>query len=371
MKSAIGAEGVPDERELDYQSLRLLCRKYEQLYIFPDQRACLNDAYRQLEQGTIAVIRSWESPRAVAFRNSNLVSGATGTAVTVQPMVFGNMGASSGAGVAFTRNPWTGVKDLLIDFRFGAQGEDVVSGECSATTQNELAEVMPEVYRELLQIAARLETHFCDMQDIEFTVQEGRLFLLQSRSGKRAPLAALRIAVELCESGIISHAEAIERLKTINPDTIIIQTVLADEPPLAVGISASGGVAYGTIAFSSERAEEDALRGPVILVRETASPDDIAGIDAAAGLLTSRGARTSHAAVVARQMGKVCVVNCTDLLIDAQKHRCTIGNAKLREGDIISIDGDNGAVYRGRVGIKTGRPDDLIAIVRRWQMLPY
>jgi len=340
---------------------------YEEVYSQPGQQECLNDAHRQLVQCTVAVIRSWASPRAETFRASHLARDVPGTAVTVQAMVFGNMGASSGAGVGFTRNPWTGEKEMLVDFRFGAQGEDVVSGDREATSQTEIIDVMPDIYNDLHQIGTRLENHYRDMQDLEFTVQEGRLYLLQSRAGKRAPLAALQIAVDLCEEGLISRAEALQRLQNIDLDSIKIQTVQSDESPVGTGISASGGVALGSIALSSERAEQDADRGPVILIRETASPDDIAGIDSSAGLLTACGARTSHAAVVARQLGKVCVVNCTALSIDMPRHRCAIGGVTLREGDPISIDGNTGAVYRGKVKTHSKRPDDLIAKIRRWE----
>jgi pyruvate,orthophosphate dikinase len=371
LNAVIGKEGISDERELDYQSLRTLCQQYERQFFSDSDEIYLRDVLRQLERCTIAVIRSWMSPRAESFRRMNLVEGDTGTAVTVQAMVFGNMGASSGAGVAFTRNPWTGVRELLVDFRFGAQGEDVVSGDRSAATQLELADALPEIHQDLLTIGSQLETRFRDMQDLEFTIQEGRLYILQSRSGKRAPLAALRVAVDLCREGVISHHEARTRLKGIDLGSIEIQRVNSDEPPVAWGVPASGGVAQGSIVFSSERAEAESARGPVILVRETASPDDIEGIGISEGILTARGARTSHAAVVARQMGKVCVVNCTELAIDTQKHRCTIGPASLREGEIISLDGNSGAVYRGRVKVIREKPDSLIEAVRTWELFPY
>jgi pyruvate,orthophosphate dikinase len=259
---------------------------------------------------------------------------------------------------------------MLIDFRFGAQGEDVVSGDREATTQAEIADVIPDVYSDLLLIGARLETHYHDMQDLEFTVQEGRLFILQSRPGKCAQLASLKIAVDLCEEGLISRPEALKRLRSIDLSSIEVLTVKSEKPPLASGISASGGVTHGSIALTSTRAEQDAVHGPVILVRETASPDDIAGIDISAGLLTACAARTSHAAVVARQLGRVCVVNCTALSIDPLRHRCTIGGVSLREGDIISLDGNTGAIYQGRVAVQSGRPDQLIEKVRKWEMLP-
>ena len=367
LKDLMRREGISDERELDYQNLKKLCASYEQEYDSPEHTACLTDVRQQLIECTHAVLRSFSSPRADAFRRSILITPATGTAVTVQLMVFGNMGASSGAGVAFTRNPLTGEAEPLIDFRFGGQGEDVVSGDREAMTQEELKQVIPNVYEELVRIGHRLEKHFADMQDIEFTVQEGKLFLLQSRAGKRAPLAALRIAVELNSEGIIPEHAAAEMLTGIDLDAIENRTLSSPGKPVGRGISASGGVASGTIAFTQERAVHDEAAGPVILVRDTASPDDIAGIDIAAGLLTARGARTSHAAVVARQLGKVCVVNCTDLLIDIPRHRCTIRGVTLREGETISIDGNTGSVYKGQVTVSVERPSDLIRVARSWQ----
>jgi pyruvate,orthophosphate dikinase len=367
LKDLMKREGISDERELDYQSLRSLCHSYEEEYTSLEHQTCLSDVWQQLAECTTAVLRSFDSPRANTFRSTRLIGEVGGTAVTVQLMVFGNMGASSGAGVAFTRNPWTGSKDLLVDFRFGGQGEDVVSGDREAMTQDELAQVMPDVYQDLIRICRRLEQHFSDMQDIEFTVQEGKLFLLQSRAGKRAPLAALRIAVDLAEEGIISGQHAAGLLEGIDLDAIEIQSLSSKEEPVGRGISASGGVASGTIALTPDRAELDTGSGPVILVRETASPDDITAIDVASGLLTARGARTSHAAVVARQLGKVCVVNCTDLVIDIPRHRCTIGQVTLREGEMISLDGNTGTIYRGEVSVRSERPSDLIATVKSWQ----
>ncbi len=367
LKELMRKEGISDERELDHQNLKALCTSYEEEYTSPEHRACLTDVHQQLLECTLSVLRSFSSPRADAFRSTRLIRHATGTAVTVQLMVFGNMGASSGAGVAFTRNPWTGAREPVIDFRSGGQGEDVVSGDREAMTQEELAQVMPDVYEELLRIGRRLEEHFCDMQDIEFTVQEGKLFLLQSRAGKRAPFAALRIAVDLQKEGIITRQAAARLLEGIDLDGIEVRTLAAPVEPAGRGIPASGGLVTGTIAFTPERAVSDATAGPVILVRETASPDDIAGIDHAAGLLTARGARTSHAAVVARQLGKVCVVNCPDLAIDAPRHRCTIRSMVLREGEVISLDGNTGAIYKGPVMVRSCRPDDLIAVAASWR----
>jgi pyruvate, orthophosphate dikinase len=366
LKDLMQREGIMDERELDFRSLRSLCQLYEQVYSSEEYRICLTDARKQLVESLTAVLRSFTGPRAGAFFKTGVTNRASGTAVTVQVMVYGNMGASSGAGVAFTRNPWTGSRNVLIDFRFGGQGEDIVSGDLGSITQDEMAQVMPDVYNDLIQICRRLETHFGDMQDIEFTVQEGKLYLLQTRSGKRAPYAALQIAVDLCTEGILSQQDALALLENIDLDAIEIQALSSPQQPIGQGISASGGVVCGMVAFTPKRAESDAKSGPVILVRETASPDDIAGIEVAAGILTARGARTSHAAVVARQLGKVCVVNCTSLAIEGHHHRCTIGGVVVREGDFISIDGNTGSVYRGRVHVISRRPADLIDTARQW-----
>ncbi|HVP93858.1 MAG TPA: PEP/pyruvate-binding domain-containing protein [Methanoregulaceae archaeon] len=360
-------EGIGDEVELDSFSLREMIGEYEHGFFTTLGRKFPENAYEQLELATTAVIRSWESPRAVTFRSMNEMTGVRGTAVAIQAMVFGNMGMHSGAGVAFTRNPWTGKKELLLDFKFGAQGEDVVSGDQSATTQNELKTAMPEVYQNLVSIGNQLERHFKDMQDMEFTIQEERLYILQSRSGKRAPLADLRIAVDLCNEGIISRQDALGITAGIDLEHLVIERINTNDIPVATGLSASGGVICGKIAFTSEDAELLARDGPVILTRDTPSPDDIPGIKAADGLLTSRGARTSHAAVVARQLGKVCVVDCSDLEIDMEHHRCRMTGREFREGDMITLDGTNGAVYAGCAEIIRKPPEDLISVIDEWK----
>ncbi len=365
LREAMESEGVPDEAELDTASFRALAGQYERVHAelgtpFP------SDAVAQLEDCTRAVLESWGGPRAEAFRRLGLAGAARGTAVTVQAMVFGNLGSASGAGVAFTRNPWSGEPGLLLDFRFGAQGEEVVSGEQSGLDQDAFARVMPEQHEALGKIGVRLERHYSDMQDIEFTIEEGRLFILQSRTGKRSPLAALRIAVDLVSDGVVSPHAARDRLADLDLDGIRIRRVVGGGEPLGVGTPASGGVASGTIAFTGDRAEADAAEGAVILVRPTASPDDIAGIQAASGLLVARGGRTSHAAVVARQLGKVCVVNCLTLSFDPQRHRCSIGETVLREGDMISLDGDTGRVYGGVVTTVEDRPTALVRAARAW-----
>lgn len=371
-RSALGAvlkaEGVTDPLELSSGSLRDLAFQYERIFANQTGRRFPADVHEQLACAAEGVIRSWNNPRAESFRKMNLIREVRGTAVTVQAMVFGNMGSHSGAGVAFTRNPWLGTGEMLVDFKFGAQGEDVVSGEESAAAQAEFRRAMPAVYRELAEIGKKIEAQYRDMQDIEFTVQEETLSILQTRSGKRSPYAALKIAVAMCQEGIISPSDVIWMLREIDLDAITVQNVKSQDYPVAVGIPASGGVATGAITFSGERAEREAAEGrPVILVRETASPDDLPGIAAARGLLTMRGARTSHAAVVARQLGKVCVVSCEGLAIDVVRKRCTLSGHDLREGAVISIDGNSGNVYIGAIGWSEERPDDLITIVRGWE----
>ncbi len=367
LKNAMKREDVSDETELDSSSLKSLAEEYERIFL-AGGRKLPQDVYEQLELSVVAVLQSWMNPRAQAFRRMNLINNVRGTAVTVQAMVYGNMGPHSGAGVAFTRNPWTGVNEPLIDFKFGAQGEDVVSGERSAPTQRGLLETMPHVHQELLTVGRNIESHFKDMQDIEFTIQEGKLYILQNRDGKRTPLAALRIAVEMCQEDIISPQEALERLQDVDIESISVQKVLTQDAPLAAGISASSGVASGRIAFTGEAAERFSAEG-VILVKEMVTPDDIPRIAVCAGILTARGARTSHAAVVARQMGKVCIVNCTALEIDIPNHKCRLGRRELYEGDVITLDGDAGSVYRGKVEVLSEKPVELIAVVKGWGSL--
>ena len=368
LRTMLDSEGVTEPIELNSGSLKNLAFLYERIFSTGIGKRFPSNVHEQLACAAEGVIRSWTHPRAEAFRQLNLVKEARGTAVTIQMMVFGNMGARSGAGVAFTRNPWLGTRGLLIDFKFGAQGEDVVSGDQSAASQAEFARAMPDVFSALAEIGGRLEFHYRDMQDLEFTVEEGRLYILQTRSGKRSSYAALKIAVALCQEGLISPADVLWMLRDVNLDSITVQEIKSGDYPVAVGIPASAGIATGTIAFSGERAEAVARQGiPVLLVRETASPDDLPGLSYARGLLTRRGARTSHAAVVARQMGKICVVQCEALEIDYPRGRCTLSGHDLKEGSVITIDGSSGNVYLGTVESTEKCPDELISIVRNWE----
>ena len=367
LNSAINAAGVPEEKELDYMELRELAAKYERFFFDESGRPFPEDPYEQLELAVKAVLDSWMSPRAKEFREIHNIKGARGTAVTIQAMVFGNMDLKSGSGIAFTRNPWTGEKMPVIDFRLEAQGDDLASGSRAGTLGFELETAFPVVYKKLEGIGNELEAHFKDMQDIEFTVEEGKLYILQSRNGKRSPMAALRIVVDLVEEGLISPGEALRKLEGINLNSISVQKIRADKPILAKGDSASSGVVVGKIAFSSERAKSYAPGEAVILVREIPSPDDLLGIHASVGLLTSSGARTSHAAVIARQMGKVCIVNCRELKLEPGGRKCKIGGKEFMEGDMISLDGTSGEVYEGKVEVKFEKPVELLKVVDAWK----
>ena len=367
LNSAIDAAGVPEEKELDYMELRKLAENYEQFFFDESEKPFPEDAYEQLDLAVRAVLDSWMSPKATEFRKIHSVKGVRGTAVIIQAMVFGNMDLKSGSGIAFTRNPWTGEKLPVLDFRFEAQGEDLASGSRAGTLGFELKTALPIVYKEFEGIGHELEAHFRDMQDIEFTVEEGKLYILQSRDGKRSPMAALKIAVDLVDEGLISSDEALLKLEGIDLNSISVQRIRTDKTSLAKGDSASGGVAIGKITFSSERAKSHVSGENVILVREIPSPDDLPGIQASKGLLTSSGARTAHAAVIARQMGKVCIVNCRELKLDPGGTKCTIGGKEFMEGDLISLDGTSGEIYEGKVEVTFEKPVELLEVVDVWK----
>ena len=368
LNSAIDAAGVPEEKELDYMELRELAAKYERFFFDESGRPFPEDTYEQLELAVNAVFDSWMSPRAKEFREIHNIKGAQGTAVIIQAMVFGNMDLKSGSGIAFTRNPGTGEKLPVVDFRLEAQGEDLASGSRAGTLGFELGTAFPVVYKKLEGIGNELESHFKDMQDIEFTVEEGKLYIFQSRNGKRSPMAALRIAVDLVGEGLISTEEALRKLEGIDLNSISVQKIMTDKPILAKGDSVSSGVAIGKIAFSSERAKSYAPGEAVILVREILTLDDRLGIHASTGLLASSGARTSHAAVIARQMGKVCIVNCRELKLDPGSRKCNIEGKEFMEVDVISLDGTNGEVYEGKVEVKFEKPVELLEVVDAWKL---
>lgn len=365
---ALSGAGVEAEHKLDYEILRQLTRdmldRFRELAGIPFPE----DPYEQLKRATVAVFRSWDSPKAVAYRSANEITGGGGTAATIQCMVYGNAGGASGAGVAFTRNPATGVRELYLDFEFNAQGEDVVAGRLVPRGDRQLRQTLPLVWRQLEEAGRTVEALFHDAQDFEFTLQSGRLFLLQSRSAKRTPWAALRIAVDQVDEGLISPSEALPRLAEINLDSVV-RTRLASSlnEPLTQAQVAGLGVASGAIALDSETANRMAsVERPVILVRREMDTADISGMMSATGILTVAGGRTSHAAVVARQLGKVCLVACRNLEIDLSKRCCRIGGKTMYEGEFLSLDGNNGGIYAGKLEVVLERPERELARIRNW-----
>ena len=352
--------GTRDERDLDFAELRMLTRHYLDAYARAAGSPFPQDPLAQLKGAIGAVFASWQSNKACEYRRQRDIPDTIGTAVTVQTMVYGNAGGRSGSGVGFTRDPVTGEPALWIDFLFNAQGEDVVSGRRSAYGHDELAAVMPAVWQALTDTAAKLEHEFGDMQDFEFTVQDSHLYLLQTRNGKCSAQALARIALDLCDAGVISVDVARERTSALKPDELVTtRTASPDGKPLmpiAHAASASSGVAVGKIAFDETAARAcHAAGAPVVLVRRDAETGDIAALELAVGLLTQRGARTSHAAVVARQLGKVCLVGCAEMELDEAARTLRIGETTLHEGDLLTLDGNDGSVYAGAVHT-TGEP---------------
>jgi pyruvate,orthophosphate dikinase len=345
------------DTELTAEDLQEVIDGYKRLVKKLTKKDFPGDPRVQLDMAIEAVFRSWYNPRAQTYRRLNKISDDLGTAVNVQAMVFGNMGENSGTGVGFTRNPATGEKAFYGEFLMNAQGEDVVSGVRTPVPIHELERVMPEVYNQLREITTRLEKHYRDVQDFEFTIQEGKLYMLQTRNGKRTGNAAVRIAVDMVEEGLISREEALMR---VEPDQLnqLLHPVLDESKPLKVvakGLPASPGAAVGRVVFTADEAAAQGKTGPVILVRAETVPDDIHGMEVAAGILTARGGMTSHAAVVTRGMGKCCVAGCSEADVDEKKKILKIGQNIIKEGDWISLDGSTGRVVLGKVN--TVAPD--------------
>jgi pyruvate, orthophosphate dikinase len=369
LAASIHAEGAGSEAGLDPEALERLTAS------FLDEAANLlgepipADPHVQLETAAKAVYRSWESERAREYRRLNRLEGLSGTAVMVQAMVFGNSGGTSGAGVAFTRNPATGAKGLYIDFLFDAQGEDVVSGRRVLSHPEYFKERLPEAVRALEEGAALLERHFGDMQDIEFTVEDCTLYFLQTRPAKRTPRAALRVLIDLVHEGVVSESEGVKRAAEIDFEAAAMTRFAGEADAIAAGTPASAGVASGQAVFGSAKGGGiPAGPGkPVILVRPETSTADIAGFAVSAGILTASGGRTAHAAVVARQLGKACVVGCTALSVDDKARQAEIAGHTIKEGDWLSIDGESGEVFLGERSIVTIRPEAEIAEIERWK----
>ncbi len=354
-----------DDSALDFAQLRKLAEAHLLTFRRECGKAFPQDPATQLAEAIVAVYASWHSPKACEYRKMRQIADRPGTAVTVQRMVFGNAGGISGAGVGFSRDPSSGAPAPWVDFMFDAQGEDVVSGRRNAAGQPELATVAPRVWAELVEAGNQLENAFGDMQDFEFTVEDGQLFLLQTRNGKRTPQAAARIALDLCESGVIDAREALRRTAGLDEAALAVTRLASDDGrpdvPLAMANSASNGIATGEVALDEAHAKRRHDAGArVILVRRDAETADIAALDIAAGMLTRHGARTSHAAVVARSLGKVCLVGCESMHIDLEARRATFGGKAVAEGELLTIDGNTGQVHRGALRAIAEVPEGLL-----------
>lgn len=350
--------GITSDSDLTEQHLKDLVKEYKELVKKRTSKDFPQDTTEQLAGAIEAVFKSWNNSRAVYYRNLNKIDHKLGTAVNVQSMVFGNFDNNSGTGVCFTRNASTGEKLLYGEYLVNAQGEDVVAGVRTPNKIAEMAKEMPKVYEELLTTVGRLEKHYRDMQDIEFTIDQGKLFLLQTRTGKRTAAAAAKIAVDMHKEGILTKQEALNRVEPMQLNQLLLPSfdqkdkdkAKGENRLIATGLNASPGAAIGHICFDPDESEKLAMRNEkVILVRIETCPDDIHGIVPAQGVITSRGGMTSHAAVVARGMGKPCVAGCEALNIDLEKGEMTAGGKMFKKGDVISIDGATGEIFDGAI----------------------
>ncbi len=370
------ARGVQYDTDLTAEDLKELVAEFKQLIKEKTGQDFPEDPMDQLWGAIGAVFRSWDNERAKVYRKLNNIPDEWGTAVNVVSMVFGNMGDDSGTGVAFSRDPATGEKRLYGEFLINAQGEDVVAGIRTPIPIEKLGEMMPDIYKELEQIAEKLERHYRDMQDMEFTIQKGKLWMLQTRVGKRTGFAAFRIAVDMVEEGLITKEEALLRVEPDQLNQLLRPIFDAEEKKkaiaegrlLAKGLNAGPGAASGRVVFSATEAVEQAKKGdPVILVRIETSPEDIKGMSAAVGILTARGGMTSHAALVGRQMGKVCIVGAESLVIDYKAKEFRVGGKVVKEGDWISIDGTTGEVIEGKIRTK---PSEVLQVLLEKTLKP-
>ncbi|OQB14741.1 MAG: Pyruvate, phosphate dikinase [Firmicutes bacterium ADurb.Bin193] len=347
-------KGINLDTEFTADDLKQMVRRFKEYYKQNRGEEFPQNPKVQLLEAVKAVFRSWDNPRAIVYRRMNDIPYDWGTAVNVQMMVFGNTGNDSGTGVAFTRDPSTGEKVLYGEFLMNAQGEDVVAGIRTPQKISQLKEVMPEVYAQFVDIAKKLENHYRDMQDMEFTIENKKLYMLQTRNGKRTAQAAIKIAVDLVEEGMIDKEQAVLNVDPKQLDALLhpmfSASALAKAPVLATGLAASPGAGAGRVYFTAADAVAAAERGEdVILVRLETSPEDIEGMNAASGILTARGGMTSHAAVVARGMGRCCVAGCGDIRVNEEEKYFTVGDKMFTEGSYISIDGSTGKVYEGKI----------------------
>ena len=365
----IAGETLKSEQAMDGEAVERLAGAYQQM-LDDDDYSMSDDPMEQLETAAQAVYRSWTSDRACTYRRLQHLEDLAGTAVTVQAMVFGNRGLTSGAGVAFSRDPSTGAAQPVIDVLFAAQGEEVVSGSRTPDTEDAIARLLPEVAAQLRTTLVRLEHEFADVQDVEFTIEDRKLWILQTRAAKRTPQAALRFAVDFVKEGLITPQQALRRLNGVVFDQLARKHLVDSGEPVARGTGASAGIAVGRAAFDSNGAERLAGSGdPVILVRPDTSTADVAGFAASAGIVTAIGGRTAHAALVARQMGKPCIVGCTALSVDVANHAARLAGTAIRQGDWLSIDGETGVIYLGRGTIVVDQPEAELKEVERWRSM--
>ena len=372
LDALLARERVERCQELDCLSLAELSRSYLRLFRELTGKEFPQNPLDQLGLAVKAVFASWNSSRAREYRRLYGISEELCTAVTVQQMVFGNTGGTSGAGVGFTRDPDSGEKRLYFDFLFNSQGEDVVSGRTAGSDARRLFWALPETEQALLDICAALEKEYGDAQEFEFALQDGALYLLQTRTAKRTPWAALRIAVEQVREGVVGKPEALDRLGGLVLGDIRRERLACEEiPPLGQGEAAGTGVASGPLALDVDAARAFAEQGrPAVLVREEMATADIAGIALAAGVLTLRGNRTSHAAVVARQLGKACITGCSPLRIDASQRSVEFGPWSLAEGELVTLDSNTGRVFAGEVAVVIDYPTPWLEEVESWRRKP-
>ena len=360
-------ESSTSEYRVDCEALERLVACYR--YVIEEEgRATTETPAEQLQSAAEAVYRSWMSERAVTYRRLQHLGDMAGTAVMVQAMVFGNKGHRSGAGVAFSRDPSSGADTPVVEVIFGAQGEDVVSGRQTPEDEDAIIRSFPLAAKELRAALARLEQSFGDVQDVEFTIEDGKLWILQTRTAKRTPQAAVRFVIDFVKTGRISPADALTRLSGIDLDRLTNKCLTGLGPPVGRGTGASSGVAVGRAAFDPATAARLAANGdPIILLRPDTSTADIAGFAASSGIVTARGGRTAHAALVARQLDKPCVVGCAELSVDATAHCARLAEAAIREGEWVSIDGNAGTVYLGRGQVVLNKPEVELAEIERWR----
>ena len=366
--------GVKDDTQVPAEGWLELVEEYKQYFKKQTSKDFPEDPEEQLWGAIGAVFESWNAEKAVTYRRVERITGLLGTAVNVVQMVFGNIGDNSGTGVCFTRDPSTGEKVFYGDFLINAQGEDVVAGIRTPMHLTEMARLMPQVYKQLEKVRLLLEKHYRDMQDMEFTVEEGKLYMLQTRVGKRTPTATFKIAVDMVKEGLITKEEAIERIKSEDIERLFYPVIDPSVPKaeltkrkMATGINAVPGAAVGKAVFSAEEAELMAAKGEkVILVRRETSPEDVGGMFVAQGIVTATGGKTSHAAVVARGWGKCCIVGCEQLDIDYATKTAAANGRKIRQGDWMTLDGNEGVVYEGEVKLSTPKLPDSFWTLMKW-----